>query len=94
MFGIAVIPAALLAIGMAYCPESPRWLYKVSSSPALSRTFTDIRVILAFNGVSRRELVPMVFDRLFCMQYHQFLSNCGACLWSLDLNEEQPISFH
>jgi len=28
MFGIAVIPAALLAIGMAYCPESPRWLYK------------------------------------------------------------------
>lgn len=45
MFGIAVIPAALLAIGMAYCPESPRWLYKVCSSPA------DIRVLLKFNGV-------------------------------------------
>jgi len=82
MFGIAVIPAALLAIGMAYCPESPRWLYKVSSSPALSRTLTDIRVILTFNGGFSCELVPMVCDRLFCIQYHQFLSNCCACLWS------------
>ena len=29
MFGIAIVPAVLLALGMAYCPESPRWLYKV-----------------------------------------------------------------
>ncbi|KAG0583967.1 hypothetical protein KC19_3G175800 [Ceratodon purpureus] len=28
MFGIATVPAVLLALGMAYCPESPRWLYK------------------------------------------------------------------
>lgn len=70
MFGIAVIPAALLAIGMAYCPESPRWLYKVYSSPALSRTFPDIRVILKFNGGFSCELVPMIFDRLFYIQYH------------------------
>lgn len=29
MFGIATVPAILLALGMVYCPESPRWLYKV-----------------------------------------------------------------
>lgn len=61
MFGIAVIPAALLAIGMAYCPESPRWLYKVCFSPALSRTITDISVILEFKGVLSCELVPYDF---------------------------------
>lgn len=29
MFGMATVPAVLLALGMIYCPESPRWLYKV-----------------------------------------------------------------
>ncbi|CAJ2651514.1 unnamed protein product [Trifolium pratense] len=28
MFGIAVIPSILLALGMSICPESPRWLYQ------------------------------------------------------------------
>lgn len=28
MFGMATVPAVLLALGMTYCPESPRWLYK------------------------------------------------------------------
>ncbi|XP_051127007.1 plastidic glucose transporter 4 [Andrographis paniculata] len=28
MFGIAVIPSVLLALGMAFSPESPRWLYQ------------------------------------------------------------------
>lgn len=32
MFGIAVIPSVLLALGMAFSPESPRWLYQVSLS--------------------------------------------------------------
>jgi hypothetical protein len=32
MFGIAVIPSILLAIGMAFSPESPRWLFQVSVS--------------------------------------------------------------
>jgi hypothetical protein len=30
MFGIAVIPSILLAVGMAFSPESPRWLFQVS----------------------------------------------------------------
>ncbi|GER35575.1 major facilitator superfamily protein [Striga asiatica] len=28
MFGVAVIPSVLLALGMAFSPESPRWLYQ------------------------------------------------------------------
>ncbi|KAL7190724.1 hypothetical protein ACSBR2_022910 [Camellia fascicularis] len=28
MFGIAMIPSVLLALGMAFSPESPRWLYQ------------------------------------------------------------------
>nr|AAG00995.1 putative glucose translocator [Mesembryanthemum crystallinum] len=28
MFGIAAIPSVLLALGMAMCPESPRWLFQ------------------------------------------------------------------
>lgn len=29
MFGIAAIPSVLLALGMAFSPESPRWLVQV-----------------------------------------------------------------
>jgi hypothetical protein len=29
MFGIAVVPSILLAVGMAFSPESPRWLFQV-----------------------------------------------------------------
>lgn len=29
MFGIALIPSVLLALGMAFSPESPRWLFQV-----------------------------------------------------------------
>ncbi|KAI3885335.1 hypothetical protein MKW98_002727 [Papaver atlanticum] len=28
MFGVAVVPSVLLALGMAMCPESPRWLFQ------------------------------------------------------------------
>lgn len=28
MFGIAIVPSVLLALGMAMCPESPRWLFQ------------------------------------------------------------------
>lgn len=30
MFGIAAVPSILLALGMAFSPESPRWLAQVS----------------------------------------------------------------
>ncbi|KAJ6926566.1 plastidic glucose transporter 4-like isoform X2 [Populus alba x Populus x berolinensis] len=29
MFGISAVPAVLLALGMAFSPESPRWLFQV-----------------------------------------------------------------
>lgn len=29
MFGIAILPCILLALGMAVSPESPRWLFQV-----------------------------------------------------------------
>ncbi|WP_373385786.1 MFS transporter, partial [Klebsiella pneumoniae] len=28
MFVIAVVPSILMALGMAFCPESPRWLFQ------------------------------------------------------------------
>ncbi|WOL09457.1 plastidic glucose transporter 4 [Canna indica] len=28
MYGVATIPAVLMALGMAFCPESPRWLFQ------------------------------------------------------------------
>lgn len=33
-FWIAVIPAIMLAIGMEWCAESPRWLFKVPNYTA------------------------------------------------------------
>lgn len=32
MFGVALIPSVLLALGMAFSPESPRWLFQVFSA--------------------------------------------------------------
>ena len=29
MFGVAVAPSILLALGMVFSPESPRWLFQV-----------------------------------------------------------------
>ena len=31
MFTIALVPSVLLAVGMAFSPESPRWLYQVTN---------------------------------------------------------------
>lgn len=29
MFGVAIVPSILFAIGMGFSPESPRWLFQV-----------------------------------------------------------------
>lgn len=46
MFGISVVPAILLAVGMAMSPESPRWLYQVNINHELLRTIFKEYVIL------------------------------------------------
>lgn len=40
MFGIAVVPSILLAVGMAFSPESPRWLFQVSFAISLAILYT------------------------------------------------------
>lgn len=48
MFGISVVPAILLAVGMAMSPESPRWLYQVSINHEL--LLTTIHYFLVIHG--------------------------------------------
>jgi SP family galactose:H+ symporter-like MFS transporter len=43
MFGLAVIPAAIFALGMFFLPESPRWLARSGNSAAARRVLVRIR---------------------------------------------------
>ena len=43
MFGLAVIPAAIFAVGMVYLPESPRWLAMQGSRPSARTVLMRIR---------------------------------------------------
>jgi hypothetical protein len=67
MFGIAVVPSILLAVGMAFSPESPRWLFQVSVCKCFEHTvyfslqtvaqysrFTFMRSTAARKGYSSR----------------------------------------
>jgi hypothetical protein len=57
MFGIAVIPSILLAVGMAFSPESPRWLFQVSvcnqkKNCALRLSIQQLRDQYFFSGIN------------------------------------------
>ncbi|CAH9119145.1 unnamed protein product [Cuscuta epithymum] len=88
MFGIAVIPSLLLALGMAFCPESPRWLYQQGKIPqaetSIKKLFGKERVAEVmndFNTASQGSSEPDAgwFD-LFSGRYRKVVS-VGALLF-------------
>lgn len=79
MFGIGLLPATLLSIGMLFLPESPRWLVKqnrleqamhtlrqLRHSHDVSQEMSDIKNSLKVNKVSFREIFsPWILPVLF-----------------------------
>uniref|UniRef100_A0A1J3ECS0 Plastidic glucose transporter 4 n=1 Tax=Noccaea caerulescens TaxID=107243 RepID=A0A1J3ECS0_NOCCA len=88
MFGVAVIPSVLLAVGMAFSPESPRWLVqqgKVSQAEkAIKTLYGKERVVelvrdLSTSGQGSSEPEAGWFD-LFSSRYLKVVS-VGAALF-------------
>jgi MFS family permease len=64
MFGVAVVPSILLAVGMAFSPESPRWLFQqgkvTQAESAVKRLYgkekvTEVMYDLRASGQSSSE---------------------------------------
>ncbi|KAI7725561.1 hypothetical protein M8C21_032914, partial [Ambrosia artemisiifolia] len=88
MFGIAAIPSVLLALGMAFSPESPRWLVqqrKISQAEQAIRKLygknrvTELIEDLSASGQGSEEQDAGWFD-LFSSRYFKVVS-VGAALF-------------
>nr|CAB3476406.1 unnamed protein product [Digitaria exilis] len=88
MFGIAVVPSILLAVGMAFSPESPRWLFQqgkvIQAESAVKRLYgkekvTEVMYDLRASGQSSSEPEAGWFD-LFSKRYWKVVS-VGAALF-------------
>ncbi len=59
-FWISTVPACLLALGMEFCAESPRWLFKVIAACLMVVFYAyDVYVLLPWSkyGIQGRELL-------------------------------------
>ncbi|KAJ1686297.1 hypothetical protein LUZ63_017687 [Rhynchospora breviuscula] len=88
MFGIAVIPSILLALGMLFSPESPRWLFQqgkiAEAETAIKRLYgkekvAEIMLELKAGSVSSTEPDASWLD-LFSKRYWKVVS-VGAALF-------------
>ncbi|KAL6007533.1 hypothetical protein ACLOJK_033031 [Asimina triloba] len=91
MFGIAVVPSVLMALGMAFSPESPRWLFQRGKSAqaetSIKTLFGKEKVTSVMNDLrsasqSSTEQDAGWFD-LFSKRYRKGNAEGGACVVSV-----------